>query len=60
MFAELFSSNGRLCWLHSSSLEQICHNMKWQMTIVKFRFHFGFCSLMMLSVLVVSISSSSL
>jgi hypothetical protein len=25
MFAEPFPSNDRLCWLHSSCLEQICH-----------------------------------
>jgi hypothetical protein len=27
VFAESFSSNGCLCWLHSSCLEQICHNI---------------------------------
>jgi hypothetical protein len=26
MFAELFPSNGCLCWLHSSCFDQICHN----------------------------------
>jgi hypothetical protein len=27
VFAEPFPSNGSLCWLHSSCLEQICHSM---------------------------------
>jgi hypothetical protein len=28
VFAEPFPSNGCLCWLHSSCLEQICHNIR--------------------------------
>jgi hypothetical protein len=30
VFVDPLLSNGCLCWLHSSCLEQICHNIYWQ------------------------------